>query len=404
MTRDEESNGGSDSSNNKMSKIIYNISINTANAEDLYANAYQAEIISESIRNCQQVHCQNFTLETETTDTQFFEKVKNKIIEIYSNLTLAFTFTPRRGRSSSKTIIYNDESRNSTIINLSCSPGTADISFVSRNPKDIEKLKSLVEFFDTEAVNPDKKQNAFIIADEYGEKYLKSVGAIAHTLEKLNYNDSTVDDFNYIVSNLKKKDPAGRLVVISGPPGTGKTYFIRGIINELDENSKIVLLPVRMVSILDSTQVMSLIISNSIDNTEDFQTGRRRRRKQNINVVLVIEDADSILVEKSTDNVSTLSTILSYTDGLFGVISDMRVIVSTNINEEEFDKAILRPGRLLKKVDINFLEPQKANEVYERISGDVNNKPFIEKISLAEIYAATVGIEVNKQKSTKVGF
>ena len=53
----------------------------------------------------------------------------------------------------------------------------------------------------------------------------------------------------------------------------------------------------------------------------------------------MIEDADSILVEKSTDNVSTLSTILSYTDGLFGVISDMRVIVSTNINEEEFDKA-----------------------------------------------------------------
>lgn len=219
---------------------------------------------------------------------------------------------------------------------------------------------------------------------------LYPIGEAGIALLKENYQNETINSFLYIVKQLNSPMPSGRLVILNGEAGTGKTYFIRGILNEI-EFATCILLPVSLIEDIDKPAIIPLLLKEK--NNEKYVLDRNSLKskkipKENVNkpIILIIEDADFCLLPRQGDNMSAISSLLNYTDGLFGSVFDLRIIVTTNARHVEIEKALLRPGRLLSRINIGLLPPEKANEIYKRLTS--NEKVFFEKsVSLANVYA-----------------
>ena len=56
-------------------------------------------------------------------------------------------------------------------------------------------------------------------------------------------------------------------------------------------------------------------------------------------------------------------------DGIMGAMLDARIVATTNAQTEDLDPAIVRPGRLCRRIDIGELCYEQACEVYERLVG-----------------------------------
>jgi SpoVK/Ycf46/Vps4 family AAA+-type ATPase len=106
------------------------------------------------------------------------------------------------------------------------------------------------------------------------------------------------------------------------------------------------------------------------------------------------------LAPRAADNISSISAILNMGDGIFGSVFDVRIIATTNAKAKDIDPAIIRNGRLSKKITLNPFSIEDANTVYQRLIGSTEKnlpiklehsnplKPIDRpKISLADIYA-----------------
>lgn len=114
-------------------------------------------------------------------------------------------------------------------------------------------------------------------------------------------------------------------------------------------------------------------------------------------IVLILEDADQCLVPRAADNISSISSLLNLSDGILGSLLDIRIIATTNAKQEKMDQAILRDGRLSKRIEVNALEYDQANHIFQRLTQSKNALPMKDqrsemypkqnsKYTLAEIY------------------
>jgi ATP-dependent 26S proteasome regulatory subunit len=129
-----------------------------------------------------------------------------------------------------------------------------------------------------------------------------------------------------------------------------------------------------------------------------------KRRLGGAPIVFVIEDADKVVASRMNDNVSALSDLLNLTDGLAGTALDIRVIATTNANVEEFDHAVLRPGRLAARIELGPLDAERANIIFERLG---SSKRTDVPMTLAEVYASSRGTKnvfVKQAKRKMAGF
>lgn len=197
-----------------------------------------------------------------------------------------------------------------------------------------------------------------------------SVGVGGHPLERDNYTEHELKLYDRIKDDLVAPNPKGRLHIMAGAPGSGKTYAIRGLLSET-RNVAFVVVPV--------TDVASLANPSSLTALTDL-----REDQGNKPIVLIIEDADQCLVNRKDGDLGAISAILNMGDGLMGAVLDIRIVATTNAKLENLDRAITRPGRLSTEITFEALPIDKANAIYKRLTGKEGTfeKPTI----LAEIY------------------
>lgn len=211
-----------------------------------------------------------------------------------------------------------------------------------------------------------------------GGLYISSLGKHGLPLERGNYDPSVLVDFDHVVEDLGRKTPCGRLSLFEGPPGTGKTHLIRGIIDSPIE-ATFIIVPPNVAGALMGPDMISPMLDI---------------RSETHPTVLILEDADEALASRKFDNISSVNSLLAFGDGILGSALDVRIIATTNQKKVDLDEALIRPGRLCRHVHVGQLSLDTANSILDRIDPMGKTKRYDDlhvgnrKLSLADVYRA----------------
>jgi hypothetical protein len=282
-----------------------------------------------------------------------------------------------------------------TVLNVVLSTSKEDklitISSASYNEDIINKIKDIcLKYLDSSS----KTDDLFTVSEGDDGLELVSLGRPGEPLERDNYSKHVIKDFDYISKQFSNKEPFGRLVIIHGPPGTGKTRMLKSFINEIkQEKNKYIFFQPELLSRYNISSITRLLM----DAVDDYSA-----------ITIFIEDADDVLVPRQSDNMTAISTLLNFADGFIGNMLNLRIIATTNAAKPDIDEALKRAGRLCRIVDVSYLESEHVNRIFERLTGKPGK--FDEKMALADVYAeaykenGTAELLDDTALSTAVGF
>lgn len=175
--------------------------------------------------------------------------------------------------------------------------------------------------------------------------------------------------------------------VLRGEPGTGKTSFLRHLIVCMNRTHRFYFVPPAEVGYLLRSDAIGFWIEES-------------RLASNRPAVLIIEDAEQILMRRGPDNHEDISSILNLADGLLGHGLRAHVICTLNCAESDIDPAVVRPGRLLAWRSFRRLNREEA----ERLAGHKGlAMPEGDSCTLAELYHGN-GQPLPRARSRCLGF
>jgi hypothetical protein len=173
-----------------------------------------------------------------------------------------------------------------------------------------------------------------------------------------------------------------------GEPGTGKTSFIRFLIRELRASHRVYFLPSYEYSRVGNSALIDFFHEERDDNP-------------NCHFVVVMEDAEAILLPRQRGKDFSVSGLLNLSDGLLGEGLSLHIICTVNCELSELDPAVVRPGRLRSARDFRLLSYQEAVELanYLKIPAPGQKREY----SLAEIYHAEQQLRTGLEPKT-IGF
>lgn len=196
----------------------------------------------------------------------------------------------------------------------------------------------------------------------------------------LHYNDDFKAVHQTVLKTLKLKKRKG-LFLFHGLPGTGKSTYIKYLIHH--QNKKVIYISPKMAGNLDSTAFTEFLIDNE-------------------NSILVIEDAEELIVSRENNQNSHLSFLLNLTDGILADSLGIQVIATFNTDIKNIDKALLRKGRLTAIYEFKELEFQKVNTLFEYLK--IENHETFKSMTLTDIFNFKEHNFNTKKEKARIGF
>ena len=160
-----------------------------------------------------------------------------------------------------------------------------------------------------------------------------------------NYNDDFLPVHQTIYERLSQENDKG-LVLLHGKPGTGKTSYIRFLATSLKK--EIIFLPPDMATAITNPNLLSLLMNHR-------------------NSILVIEDAENIIIDRDVNGHSPVSALLNLADGLLSDCLNIQIICSFNTDLSRVDQALLRKGRLIARYEFTELTTDKAQQLSDKL-------------------------------------
>ena len=194
----------------------------------------------------------------------------------------------------------------------------------------------------------------------------------------LYYEDDFIETDKLIQSRLSRKKDKG-IVLLHGLAGTGKTTYLRYLVGRLKK--KVMFLPSAIAVHILNADFMELLIDNP-------------------DSVLVIEDAENVIMDRRLSANSSVSNLLNISDGLLADFLNVQIICTFNHPLSMVDGALMRKGRLIAKYEFGKLSTAKAQRLSNHLGFD---KTVSRPMTIAEI-ACQGEKEHNTQRIEVIGF
>jgi hypothetical protein len=185
----------------------------------------------------------------------------------------------------------------------------------------------------------------------------------------LHYGGDIVEFERHLIKAFNSRQAGAS--VLRGEPGTGKTSFIRHLVAKLRESHRFYYLPIHAYGCLTAPEMVEFWL-------------RQSRLTPESKKVVVLEDAEDLLMERGADNQAKVSNLLNIADGLLGEFLRVHVICTVNIPLDRLDPAIMRPGRLVAFREFKRLSREQACWLAEAKGRTLAGEQA--SYSLAEIY------------------
>jgi hypothetical protein len=197
---------------------------------------------------------------------------------------------------------------------------------------------------------------------------------------ELHYNEDFKVVHQKVLKELRKENSKG-LFLFYGSPGTGKSTYIKYLMHQ--QRKKVIFISPKMAGNLDSMVFTEFLIANT-------------------NSILVIEDAEELIVSRENNKNLHLSFLLNLTDGILADSLGIQIIATFNTNIQNIDKALLRKGRLTAIYEFKELEFQKVNTLFKHLK--IENQEVLKSMSLADIFNFEADNFVENKEKVKIGF
>ncbi len=194
----------------------------------------------------------------------------------------------------------------------------------------------------------------------------------------LYYNDDFKALDQLICKRLNTKNDKG-IILLHGLPGTGKTTYIRHLVGRVKK--KILFLPPGIASHITDPDFVNILVENP-------------------NSIVIIEDAEHVIQDRSYTGTSGVSNLLNISDGLLSDFLNVQLLCTFNTHISRIDSALLRKGRLIARYEFGKLRIEKA-QALSRYLGQ--NRPINQDMTLSEIYHPENQATV-RNESAPIGF
>jgi len=192
------------------------------------------------------------------------------------------------------------------------------------------------------------------------------------------YNDDFKEVDDVIKNRLNQQNDKG-IVLLHGLPGTGKTTYLRHLIGALKK--KVLFVSPSVAGNLMNPEFIDLLIDNP-------------------NSILVIEDAENIMMDRKYNSDSSVSNLLNLSDGLLSDCLSVQIICTFNSSLNMIDSALMRKGRLIAKYEFEKLSVVKSQILSNHLGFDT---VIEESMTIAEI-ANQHDRKYEKKKVEVIGF
>lgn len=196
---------------------------------------------------------------------------------------------------------------------------------------------------------------------------------------EMNYGKSFINIHETIIKRLDTPFDKG-IVLLHGLPGTGKSYYLRFLVNSIKDKD-VIYIPPDLANEIASPSFIPFLMKYP-------------------NSVFLIEDAENILKKRIGQNNQAVSNILNLSDGLLSDCLSIQIIATFNCQLTDIDEALLRKGRLIAKHEFGKLPLDECQKISDFLGFKTK---IIEEITLAEIYNQEEE-NFNKTNRNKLGF
>ncbi len=155
------------------------------------------------------------------------------------------------------------------------------------------------------------------------------------------YDDDFKETDELIRRRLNQKKDKG-IVLLHGLPGTGKTTYLRYLVGKIKK--RVLFLSPTIAGDLMNPDFIDLLINNP-------------------DTVVIVEDAENIIMDRKYNSSSSVSNLLNISDGLMADFLNVQLICTFNNSLTLVDSALMRKGRLIAKYEFGKLSVEKSQRL-----------------------------------------